>query len=98
MKACMGNGDTTPLILSLGINADEWSASCPSCFNPHLHGTGLRCPIVEGWVNQYDLDILNRKKKPVAPAGIRTLVCLPPRLVATMSMLSWLLMIYTGVY
>lgn len=76
MKACMGNGDTTPLILSLGINADEWSASCPSCFNPRLHGKGSWCLIVEGWVNPDDLDIL--KKKPFAPAGIRTLVCLPP--------------------
>ena len=72
MKACMGNGDTTPLILILGINAGEWSASRPSCFNPRLHRKG---PIVEGWVNPDDTDILTRKK-PLAAAGMRTLVCL----------------------
>lgn len=76
MKACVGNGDTTPLILSIGINAGEWSASCPSCFNPRLRGKGTWCPIVEGWMNPDDMDILKRKK-PLAPAGIRTLVCLP---------------------
>lgn len=62
MKACMGNGDTNPLILSLGINAGEWSASHPGCFNPCLHAKGPWCPIVEGWVNPDDLDILKKKK------------------------------------
>jgi len=58
----------------LALDGGEWSASCPSCFNP---GKKASTYWIRSWVGpQASLDMVARRKIP-APARYWTLVILP---------------------
>jgi len=43
-------GNIASCILTLSLHEGEWSASCPSCFNPWERAPGTRW--MGGWVSQ----------------------------------------------
>jgi len=67
VKTYWGSGGIAPHIIDFGTRSDEWSGSCPSCFNPRERVPGTDW--IGGWVGpRASLDVVAKSKFPV-PAG-----------------------------